>query len=74
MMNLTGEPVVFAIFERKGRQAMKNSLRMIPLSDLTGKRKNGIFYDSRIKCLCIPIETMYSNFIYFEKYKSQIMQ
>jgi hypothetical protein len=72
MVKLTGEPVVFAIFERNGRDVVENSLRMIPLRELTGQRTNGIFYDSRIKCVCIPLTLMYQDFNYFEQYKLEI--
>jgi hypothetical protein len=72
MVNITGEPVVFAIFERNGREVLENSLRMIPLKELTGRRKDGIFYDKQIKCVSVPLNTMYPNFSYFEQYKLEI--
>lgn len=72
MVNLTGEPVVFAIFERNGRDVVENSLRMIPLKELIGKRKNGIFYNRQIKCMCVPLTTMYPGFNYFEQYRSEV--
>ena len=74
MVNLTGEPVVFAIFERNGRDIVENSLRMIPLRELTGQRRNGIFYDKRIKCVCIPLTLMYQDFSYFEQYRLEVNQ
>ncbi|HEX8176649.1 MAG TPA: hypothetical protein VF543_16270 [Pyrinomonadaceae bacterium] len=74
MQRLTGEPIIFAFFERKGRNVVENSLRMIPLRELIppSRRNRAAFYDERIKCLCIPVDAMYSEFEYFEKYKSRI--
>ena len=43
MMSLTGEPVVFAIFERNDRDVVENSLKMIPLKELTERRKGRNF-------------------------------
>ena len=71
MERLTGEPIIFAIFERKGRNVVENSLRMIPLKELTSRRRRGIFYDERIKCLCIPVNVMYPAFEYLERYKAR---
>jgi hypothetical protein len=74
MERLIGEPVIFAIFERNGRDVVQNSLRMIPLRELTppSRRHRAVFYDKAIKCLCIPLDVMYPAFEYFEKYKSCI--
>lgn len=70
MERLTGEPVIFAVFERRGRNVVENSLRMIPLRELTSRRHRAIFYDESIKCLCVPVDIMYPAFDYFEKYKA----
>lgn len=70
MERLTGEPVIFAIFERRGRSVVENSLRMIPLKELTIRRRRGVFYDERIKCLCIPVDVMYPAFEYLERYRA----
>src|SRR5205807_5066604 len=44
MQEKTKTPVVFAFFERQGRRAVKDSLRMIPLQDLVVQRKPRIVY------------------------------
>jgi hypothetical protein len=74
MANTTNTPVVFAIFTRNGRNAVENSLRMIPLNELTppSRRNKAIIYDQRIKCLWIPTTMMYPNFSYFERYKTEL--
>lgn len=74
MANTTNTPIVFAIFERKGRAAIEGSLRMIPLTELTppSQRNSSIVYDQRIKCLWIPTTIMHPDFSYFEQYKSKI--
>lgn len=74
MARFTGAPVIFAIFERSGRNVIVNSLRMMPLSELTppSRRRRAVFYNERIKSLCIPLEVMYLGFRYFAEYKSRI--
>ena len=72
MERITNEPVVFAIFERNGRNVVKDSLRMIPLKELTSQRKTTVFYDKRMKCLCIPLNVMYVGFHYFDIYKYKL--
>jgi len=51
MEQMTGEPVICAVFERNGRNAAEKSLRMIPLRELTSRRHRAIFYDKQIKRL-----------------------
>ena len=53
---ITGAPVVFAFYERKGRSVLMDTLRMIDLSFLLESRdyKNGILYDKKTKCIKIP--------------------
>lgn len=70
MERLTGAPVIFAIFERSGRNVVENSLRMIPLKELTYRRHRGVFYDGKRKSLCVPLGVMYPAFEYFETYKA----
>jgi hypothetical protein len=67
---LTGAPVIFAVFERNGRNVVEHSLRMIPLRELTARRHKAVFYDKQIKCLCVPFEIMYPAFDCFERHQS----
>jgi hypothetical protein len=62
MQHLTESSVVFAIFERRGRHPVPGSLRMIPLSDLLGRRNPEIQYLPKQKCLHIPFDRMYRGF------------
>lgn len=73
---ITGEPIIFAIFERNGRNVVEDSLRMIPLDELHPpyQRNKAVFYDENIKSLCFPLEIMYRGFAYFEKYKLKAYQ
>jgi hypothetical protein len=59
MQHLTESSVVFAIFERRGRHPVRGSLRMIPLSDLLGRRSPEIQYLPKQKCLHIPLDKMH---------------
>jgi hypothetical protein len=74
MANTTNTPVVFAIFTRNGRTALENSLRMIPLNELTppSRRNKAIIYNQKIKCLQIPTTAMYPDFSYLERYKTEL--
>lgn len=62
MQRMTETPVVFAIFERQGRHPVPGSLRMIPLSALTGRRDREIAYVKKRKSLHIPLTSMYPGF------------
>jgi hypothetical protein len=62
MQELTDTPVVFAIFERRGRNPVRESLHMIPLSALTGRRSREITYVQKNKSLHIPLASMYPGF------------
>jgi hypothetical protein len=74
MERLTGEPIIFAIFERRGRDVVEGSLRMMPLRELTpiSRRHPDVFYDKPNRSLCIPLDVMYPAFEYFEKYKARL--
>lgn len=62
MQQMTESPVVFAIFERRGRNPVAESLRMIPLSALTGRRSREITYVKKSKSLHIPLTSMVPGF------------
>lgn len=67
MEQMTGSPVVFAVFERSGRSPVEGSLRMIPLSELVGReRAPDVEYIRARKCLHVPVWTMYPGFDLFD--------
>lgn len=57
MSRLTGVPVLIAIFERDGRGPKADSLKMVTLDDVLGKRTGG-FYCKRRRVLTIPLAAM----------------
>jgi hypothetical protein len=69
MQHLTESPVVFAIFERRGRRPVPGSLRMVPLSDLLGRRSPDIQYLPNQKCLHIPLDSMYRGFDLLSRFR-----
>lgn len=70
MQNMTESPVVFAIFERRGRHAVPESLRMIPLSELTRGRSRAIAYIKKLKSLHIPLDSMYPGFEFLDRLRA----
>ena len=64
-------PVVFAFFVRKGRRAVKESLRMIALDDLTPPLKPRILQTKSGNALRIPRSAMVNGFDLLEKVLSE---
>jgi len=76
MESFANRQVIFAIFERRGRRVIEESLRMVPLEELleVRKRKPGVFYDEEKRILKIPVDTMYPGFELLKKLEAQRKQ
>jgi hypothetical protein len=70
MEKITGDQVIFAVFEKNGRRAVVDSLRMIPLKEVLSRRNAIIQYDERKKCLCVPFDIMYPKFEYLKRLRT----
>lgn len=67
MVRLTGDPLIFAFFERAHRDVIPTSLHMIPLQKIVDRDQGRIAYDPGTKCLLIPVASMWPRLTYLEQ-------
>jgi hypothetical protein len=62
MAKLTNLDILLAIFERKGDNPLPETLRMIPIRELTENKANGLIYNKKNKKWQIPASVMTPGF------------